>query len=38
MIELVALGLMKSAGRNGFTPDEHFTITAAGRKVLEERK
>lgn len=31
---LVAAGLMQSAGRKSFVPDEYFRITAAGRNAL----
>ena len=33
---LVAAGLMVSAGRKSFVPDEYFRITAAGRTALVE--
>lgn len=32
---LVARGLMQSAGRKSFVPDEYFRITAAGRTALQ---
>ena len=34
MDELVKLGLMESAGRKSFVPDEYFRITRAGRDRL----
>ena len=34
MEALVAAGLMESAGRKPFVPDEYFCITAAGREAL----
>jgi hypothetical protein len=34
MDALAALGLMASAGRKSFVPDEYFRITAAGRAAL----
>ncbi len=34
MRELVAAGLMESAGRKSFVPDEYFRITAKGREAL----
>ena len=34
MQALIKLGLMQSIGRKSFVPDEYFTITAAGKKVL----
>lgn len=36
MEALVAAGLMESAGRKSFVPDEYFSITSAGRKTLKE--
>lgn len=33
MRELVAAGLMESAGRVAWCPDEYFRITAAGREA-----
>jgi hypothetical protein len=36
MDALVAAGLMQSAGRKSFVPDEYFRITTAGRKTLKE--
>lgn len=33
MQALVAAGLMVSAGRKSFVPDEYFRITEAGRRV-----
>jgi len=33
---LVKLGLMESAGRKSFVPDEYFTITALGIEFLGE--
>jgi len=33
---LVARGLMQSAGRKSFVPDEYFRITAAGRTALQQ--
>ncbi len=35
MQELVRLGLMTPAGKKPFVPDEYFTLTGAGRKVLK---
>ena len=35
MQELVRLGLMESAGKKSFVPDEYFKITALGRKALK---
>lgn len=37
MQRLVALGLMKSAGRVAWCPDEYFRITSEGRVVLAGR-
>jgi len=34
MAALVAAGLMESAGRKSFVPDEYFRITGAGRRAL----
>ena len=34
MQALVTAGLMVSAGRKSFVPDEYFRITGAGRKAL----
>jgi hypothetical protein len=34
MDALVAAGLMESAGRKSFVPDEYFRITSKGRAVL----
>lgn len=34
MAALVAAGLMESAGRKAFVPDDYFRITAAGRHAL----
>jgi hypothetical protein len=31
---LVAAGLMESAGRKSFVPDEYFRITSTGREAL----
>ncbi len=36
--ELVRRGLMASAGRKSFVPDEYFRITAAGRETLAARQ
>ena len=36
MQELVRLGLMESAGRVSFVPDEYFRLTPAGRDFLRE--
>ena len=36
MQELIRLGLMESAGRTIFCPDEYFRMTPKGRKVLRE--
>lgn len=36
MDALVAAGLMQSAGRKSFVPDEYFRITAAGRSALRQ--
>lgn len=36
MDNLVAAGLMVSAGRKSFVPDEYFRITSAGRAALRE--
>lgn len=33
---LVSRGLMRSAGRKSFVPDEYFAITVAGRVALRE--
>jgi len=38
MDALVAAGLMASAGRKSFVPDEYFRITSAGRTALREAK
>ncbi len=35
MQELVRLGLMESAGRKSFVPDEYFKLTALGRESLK---
>jgi hypothetical protein len=35
MQELVAAGLMESAGRKSFVPSEYFRLTAAGRASLQ---
>lgn len=35
MQELVSLGLMVSAGKKDFVPDEYFTLTGAGRQALK---
>lgn len=35
MQELVRLGLMVSAGRKPFVPDEYFKLTSKGREVLK---
>lgn len=37
MDALVAAGLMESAGRKSFVPDEYFKITSAGRKELRSK-
>jgi hypothetical protein len=37
MDALVAAGLMESAGRKSFVPDEYFRITGAGRTALRHR-
>lgn len=34
MRKLVEMGLMESAGRKSFVPDEYFKLTAKGREVL----
>ena len=34
MQELVAAGLMVSAGRKSFVPDEYFMLTRPGREAL----
>lgn len=36
MDALVAAGLMESAGRKSFVPDEYFRITSAGRSALRQ--
>jgi len=36
MQQLIALGLMQSAGRKSFVPDEYFSMTASGRAALRE--
>jgi hypothetical protein len=36
MNALVAAGLMESAGRKSFVPDEYFRITGAGRRALRQ--
>ena len=36
MQELVAAGLMVSAGRKSFVPDEYFGMTGAGREAMKE--
>lgn len=36
MKSLVASGLMESAGRKSFVPDEYFRITSAGRAALRK--
>lgn len=36
MQELVQAGLMVSAGKKSFAPDEYFTITYEGKQALEE--
>ena len=36
MQELVRLGLMRSAGKKSFVPDEYFTITPKGKQVLRQ--
>ncbi len=33
---LVAAGLMQSAGRKSFVPDEYFRVTSAGRAALQQ--
>ena len=33
--ELVRLGLMTSAGKKPFVPDEYFKLTSKGRQVLK---
>lgn len=38
MRELVTAGLMVSAGRKSFVPDEYFRITGKGREALREFK
>lgn len=38
MDALVAAGLMESAGRKSFVPDEYFKITSKGRAVLRSYK
>ena len=35
MQKLVELGLMESAGRLSFVPDEYFRLTSAGRRWME---
>lgn len=37
MDALVAAGLMQSAGRKSFVPDEYFRITPAGRAALRSQ-
>lgn len=36
MQELVSLGLMESAGRKSFVPDEYFRITREGQATYKE--
>ncbi len=36
MQDLVGAGLMTSAGRKGFVPDEYFRITGLGRVALRQ--
>lgn len=36
MRALVALGLMESAGKKSFVPDEYFKMTRAGSTALRE--
>ena len=38
MQSLVQAGLMRSAGKTGFCPDEFFTVTVAGRSILRKDK
>ena len=38
MDALVAAGMMESAGRKSFVPDEYFRITAKGRSALRAAK
>lgn len=38
MDALVAAGLMESAGRKSFVPDEYFRITSNGRTALRKNK
>lgn len=38
MDALIAAGLMQSAGRKSFVPDEYFKITPAGRAALFKAK
>lgn len=38
MDALVSAGLMESAGRKSFVPDEYFRITSAGRTALRNSK
>lgn len=35
MQKLVELGLMTSAGKKSFVPDEYFKLTNAGREALK---
>lgn len=35
MRELVAAGMMESAGRKSFVPDEYFKLTRKGREALQ---
>jgi len=37
MKTLVSLGLMKSAGRKSFVPDEYFCLTGEGVKYINEK-
>ena len=37
MKELIIAGLMESAGKCGFVPDEYFCITAKGQRYLDSR-
>lgn len=38
MKELVDAGLMQSAGRKSFVPDEYFKMTSAGRQALTDHE
>lgn len=38
MQSLVKAGLMESAGRKSFVPDEYFRLTSKGREALQQHK